>query len=231
MNFKTLLLFQIYIHIFFVVGLIQFVSLSNILIILLFHIIFSGLCGTVFYHRVVTHKNLIKSFFENLLLILSTIGMSGSALAWAATHRQHHKFSDTEKDPHSPKYKGYLRTYWYSSAGPWSIRYVPDLLRNKKYLFQHNYYFHINILYHLIIFITTPIEIYWLLCIVPGFLMWFTGSIINCFSHATTGPINNTILGILTLGEGWHKNHHNQASNIRFNSNLDLGYFLYKLIK
>lgn len=232
MNFKILLLLcQTYIHIFFIFGLINFDLLFSILVISVFHIIFSGFCGTVFYHRVVTHKNLIKPFYENLFLVLSTIGMSGSAIAWAATHRQHHKFSDTEKDPHSPKHLGYLRTYFFSSAGILSLKYVPDLLRNKKYVLQHNYYFQINFLYHFIIFIIAPIEIYWVLCIVPGFLMWFTGSMINCLGHTSKGPINNNVLGILTLGEGWHKNHHDQAGNLSFNSKLDLGSFLYRLIK
>jgi|GEM_PF-1386449 stearoyl-CoA desaturase (delta-9 desaturase) len=231
MNFRLVLLFaQILIHVVFVYGLFKFSLTSTLPVIILCQIIFAGLCGTVFFHRVVTHKNKINPIAENILLALSTIGLSGSALAWAATHRTHHRFSDTEKDPHSPKHIGYFKTYWYSSADATSLRYVPDLLRKKAFLFQHRYYFQINLVYHLIVLFTMPFYVYWAICIVPGFVMWFTGSVTNCLSHDIRGPRNNALLGIAMAGEGWHKNHHTDPSNPSFKSNLDWGHWLYKLV-
>ena len=232
MNFRLVLLFsQILIHIVFLYGLYKFDIEFSIIAIIIAQIVFSGFCGTVFFHRVVTHKNKINPVFENILLVLSTIGMSGSALGWAATHRAHHRFSDTDQDPHSPRHVGYIKTYWYSSAGPSSMRYVPDLLRNKKYLFQHKHYFLINLIFHLLVFFTMSFQWYWALCIVPGFVMWFTGSITNCLSHNANGPRNNLLLGILMAGEGWHKNHHLDPANPSFKSKLDWGNWIYKLIK
>lgn len=231
MNFRlVLLLTQIYIHVNFFIGLLLFDFWFITVSLIVCHLIFSGLCGTVFFHRVVTHKNRINPVMENILLFLSTLGASGSALGWAATHRAHHKYSDTEKDPHSPKYMGLIKTYWYSSADSKSIRFVPDLLREKKYLFQHKHYFLLLLFLHLTIFFAFGYSTYWVLCIIPAFVMWFTGSIVNCFSHNKNGPVNNYLLGIFLLGEGWHKNHHNSASNPRFGK-FDLGYLLYKGIK
>ena len=232
MNFRLILLIsQIYIHILFFYGLYNFSATFTIPVIVVSHIIFSGICGTVFFHRVVAHKNSIKPIYENLLLAISTIGLSGSALAWVATHRMHHRYSDTIRDPHCPKYNGLLKTYFYSSADSSSIRYVVDLLKDKRYTLQHKYYFHINIVYHTLLFVMLPFHLYWMACIVPGFVMWFTGSIINCFSHNSSGPTNNDILGFLFAGEGWHKNHHLHASNPQFNIKYDWGYKFYTLLK
>lgn len=231
MNFRLVLLFvQIYIHISFFLGLYYFNVWYILLSLIICHLIFSGLCGTVFFHRVVTHKNTINPIIENILLWLSTLGASGSALGWAATHRAHHRYSDTEKDPHSPKHLGLLKTYWYSSANESSIRYVPDLLKKKKYLFQHKYYFLLLSIFHLLFISLFSYEIYWTVCIVPAFLMWFTGSIINCFGHDSNGPINNNLLGLFLVGEGWHKNHHEYASNPQFGK-YDLGYLIYRMIR
>lgn len=231
MNFRlVLLLAQIYIHINFLIGLLFFNVWFIVISLLVCHLIFSGLCGTVFFHRVVTHKNRINPLAENILLFLSTLGISGSALGWAATHRSHHKYSDTEKDPHSPKHLGLVKTYWYSSADSKSIRFVPDLLHKNNYLFQHKHYFSLLLVLHVLTFLTFDYSVYWAVCIVPAFVMWFTGSIVNCFGHDKNGPINNSWLGILLLGEGWHKNHHDVASNPRFGK-FDLGYLLYRWVK
>lgn len=232
MNFKiVLLLFQIYVHILFVLGFIYLDFIYVILVTVILHLLFSGLCGTVFFHRVAAHKNKINPIIEKILLALSTIGLSGSAIAWVATHRAHHRFSDTLKDPHSPKHIGYLRSYWYSSAGPESMRYVIDLLKDKRYLFQHNHYFKINLAYHAIVFAIAPFHIYWAMCIVPGFVMWFTGSMVNCFSHDNSGPRNNFLMGVVFAGEGWHKNHHSDAKNPSFQHSLDWGYYIFRAIK
>ena len=100
----SLLITQIYIHIIFFAGLVLLPLSFSLPTIIVCQIIFVGLCGTVFYHRVVTHKHAIKPIIEKVLIFLSWIGASGSAIGWAGTHRMHHKYSDTIQDPHSPKH-------------------------------------------------------------------------------------------------------------------------------
>src|SRR5690348_8594727 len=113
MNFRNMLfLSQVAIHLCFLIGIFFVPLWVSIPAIIISQIIFVGACGTVFFHRVVAHKNAINPVIEKILILLSWIGVSGSALAWAGTHRKHHRYTDTEKDPHSPEHMGALRTYW-----------------------------------------------------------------------------------------------------------------------
>lgn len=232
MNFRlTLLISQIYVHILFFIGLFLAPWYISIPAIILSDIVFVGLCGTVFYHRVISHKNYINPYLKTFLLFLSWIGISGSLVAWAGTHRKHHRYTDTDKDPHSPQHMGYLKTYWWSSGGDDVVRYVPDLLRDKLNVWQHKNYFRVLLVLHVIIATLLPFVWYWALFIVPPFLMWFAGSITNCLSHDDTGPINRFVLGILFAGEGWHKNHHDNAADPSFNHPLDWGHWIYRWIR
>lgn len=232
MNFRKALLFiQLYAHLIFFIGLFMLPLYFTIPVIIVSQIIYVGMCGTAFFHRTLSHKNQIHPTIEKILLLLSWIGASGSAIGWVGTHRKHHRYSDTEKDPHSPVHHGILKTYWYSSGNEDVIRYVPDLLRKPLFLFQHQHYFKVLILLHIITILVLPFEWYWCLLIAPAFLMWFAGSTINLFCHDKTGPINVPILGYINAGEGWHKNHHDQPANQSFRHWADWGGHLQQLMK
>lgn len=231
LNFKQLLLAtQIYIHAAFIIGL--FIVPWQIMIpaLLISHVIYVGLCGTVFYHRIITHRNKINPLLSRILMFVSWLGASGSLIGWAGTHRKHHALSDTERDPHSPKHVGYIRTYWWSSGGNDIIKFVPDLLRDSLYLWQHKHYFNVLFSVHILGMALLPWTFYWAIMVVPGFLMWFGGSMTNCFSHDREGPRNSLLLGLAFGGEGWHKNHHDSPANASFGHSLDWGNWIYKII-
>jgi len=214
---KTLILSQIYIHIFFIWGLFNNPLAFTLPVIILSHIVYVGLCGTLFFHRTVSHRNEILPVPEKILLLLSWLGAVSSAMAWAGVHRKHHRFSDTLKDPHSPIILGKFRAYWQMSGNDADVlKYVPDLLRRPLYVFQHKYYFPVLFTIHLMGLIILPLELYWAILIVPGFLMWFSGSMINIYCHDKNGPVNVLILSLIGGGEGMHKNHHDQPSNPSF---------------
>jgi len=232
MDFRKLLLaFQIYAHVLFIVGLFLVSPYVSIPAIIICQIIFVGACGTAFFHRTVAHKNKINPVTEKILVLLSWIGGSGSALAWAGTHRVHHRFSDTEKDPHCPIHHGRLRAYWLSSGDANIIKYVPDLLRKPLYVFQHKHYFKALVSLHIIGFVFLPFSIYWACLIVPAFLMWFAGSTVNVFCHNAAGPKNLSILGYMHAGEGWHRNHHLSPASVMFNETCDWGGHIHKLLR
>lgn len=65
---QKLLATQVYIHIAFIIGLILLPWYITVPTILISQIIYSGLCGTVFFHRVATHKNPINSIIEKVLI-------------------------------------------------------------------------------------------------------------------------------------------------------------------
>jgi stearoyl-CoA desaturase (delta-9 desaturase) len=229
---QKLIATQVYIHIAFIAGLIILPWYITIPTIILSQIVYAGLCGTVFFHRVSSHKNSINSVIEKVLILLSWLGATSSALAWSGSHRKHHRFSDTLQDPHSPIIMGKFRAYWQLSNNDSDIiRYVPDLLKKPWYVFQHKHYFIVLHAIHIVGLLLLPLHIYWMLLIVPAFLMWFSGSMVNCFCHDNTGPTNSLLFSILMVGEGMHKNHHEAPSSPNFGHSTDMGYQLYKFIK
>lgn len=232
MTYKQVLLTtQIGIHILFILGLFYFPVVDTIFAIVISQIIYVGLCGTLFFHRTVSHKNAIHPVAEKILLTLSWLGCVSSALAWAAVHRKHHRFSDTLKDPHSPILIGKFKTYWQMTNNDTDvIRYVPDLLKKPWYVFQHKNYFTVFFSIHILGLLFLSWYLYWALLVVPAFLMWFGGSMINLFCHDKNGPRNVVVLGLLNCGEGWHKNHHDQPGNSSFRHWSDWpGYLHHKL--
>ena len=233
MSFYTkLILVQIYIHIMFLFGFFIADWYAILLSLLINQILFVGICGTVLFHRISAHKNKINQTLENSLVVLSWLGATSSAMAWAGGHRKHHRYSDTNKDPHSPIILGKFKAYWqWSDNSKDLLKYVPDLLRRKVYVFQHKYYFVVLATIHIISYLLLPLQYYWAILIVPGFLMWFNGSLINIFCHNHTGPVNNTVLGLLVAGEGWHKNHHDYPASPSFNHKLDWGGKIFLLLK
>ena len=66
------------------------------------------------YHRYFAHRSYKTSrFFQFLLALLGTLAVQKGVLWWAAHHRAHHRYSDTEKDIHSPVQRG----FWWSHLG------------------------------------------------------------------------------------------------------------------
>jgi len=232
MDYRTFLaILQVYTHIFFIIGLFYFPLIVTIPALIIAQIIFVGACGTAFYHRTVAHKNSINPVVEKIMILVSWLGASGSAIAWAGLHRAHHRFSDTNKDPHNPLTRGKWNVYWFPTGDTNIIKYVPDLLRKKWYVFQHKYYLYGLILFHILGLLLLPIAAYWCVLVVPAVLMWSAGSSINIFCHDKTGPLNVPFLGYLQAGEGWHKNHHLDPANAIFNKKYDWGGYIHQFLR
>ena len=66
------------------------------------------------YHRYFSHRAFRTSrVFQFCLAFLAQTSAQRGILWWAANHRQHHKYSDTELDVHSPVRRG----FFYSHVG------------------------------------------------------------------------------------------------------------------
>jgi stearoyl-CoA desaturase (delta-9 desaturase) len=199
--------------------------------------------GTITLHRLLSHKS-FKSprWFECLGSMISTLGGSGvSTLAWVALHREHHRHTDQEKDPHSPVHYGYLHVQFRDTKIP-NFKYVPDLARDKFHMFIHNYYWPIVLSYVTVLALIDPRAVlyFWM---VPGMLVWHGGSAINTLNHSSWGyrnyqtkdiSVNNFVTGYLVSGEGWHNNHHAQPGNPQFGHKwweFDLGWQIIKLVR
>lgn len=216
-------------------------TLHQWLITFAIYFVISTVGGTVTYHRLLSHKSFNPpKWFEYVGTLIATIGGNGSGIAWAAIHREHHRFTDQEKDPHAPKYQGFFKVQFLSMMDTPNIRYVPDLLRSKFHTGVHHYYWLINLAYVVIVALIDPYAVIYAY-LVPTLLVWHAGSAINTLNH-TLGyrsyetkdhSTNNLITGYLVGGEGWHNNHHAEPANPQFGRKwweLDFGWLIIKML-
>jgi stearoyl-CoA desaturase (delta-9 desaturase) len=199
-----------------------------------------GMSGT--FHRLLSHKSYqAPKWWEYLGTVLASIGGTGSSIAWCAVHREHHRFTDTDRDPHSPHTKGFLKVQFFSMFHQPNVRYVPDLLRSNFHINMHKFYWLVHVVYAACCYLMDPFAVVyaWL---IPSLFLWHAGSSINTFSH-TLGwqdyetkdtSTNHPVLGLLMWGEGWHNNHHAFPADYRFGKKwwqIDVTRYLIELVR
>lgn len=237
----SLIVYQILAHI-ALLGLIIYGTTTYWAIAVLLYFFFATVGGTVTYHRLLTHKSFIApKWFEYFGTVVGSIGGNGSSLGWVAIHREHHRYTDTAKDPHSPWHQSIFRVQFLSMCELPNIRYIPDLLRSKFHQWMHNYYWIPNLIYIALLYFIDPFAVVYAY-FVPTLMVWHAGGLINTVNHKlgyqthTTGEhsTNNWFTGIFVSGEGWHNNHHARASDPQFGKKwweFDLGWQVIKLVK
>jgi len=195
-------------------------------------------------HRLWSHDTYKTNKYVEFILALFAAGtLQGPVLSWASNHFNHHTYTDSEKDPHTPlKYKNRVIGFLWSHIG-WmligegsykSIDRVTlvKLGRNKVLRWQLKYYWEIAIFMNLIL----PLLIGYfcggmtVFAAYTGFLFIGIGRAIqqqltfcvNSLCHfvgtqkyakSTAGDI--WWLAILLLGENWHNYHHAFPSDYR----------------
>lgn len=185
---------------------------------------------TVAYHRYWSHYCFTApNWFVYLMTFFAHIMMVGPALAWSAQHREHHKFADTEKDPHSPEYRGFIRCYFSQVKSLPKMKFVTDLLRNDFLKAQHRYYWHVIVAWAATLFLIDPFAVVYAWLAPAGFAK-LIGSIVFIHSHRGGKPRSDHWLGIATLGEGYHSNHHKSPWDWRFHK-YDVGGMLIGLFE
>src|ERR1700676_4687738 len=198
------------------------------------------------YHRYFSHRAYATSrIFQLVLALLAQSTTQKSVLWWATQHRHHHLHSDTARDLHSPRQKG----FWYSHVG-WSFARRQDSLDLTR-IADFAKFPELMWLYR---FEQAPAVVLALICYLlagwPGLgggFFWSTGAVyhatfcINSLAHVrgrkryVTGDDsrNNWFLAIFTMGEGWHNNHHAYQSSVRQGFKgweYDLTYYVLKLL-
>ena len=189
---------------------------------------------TAFYHRYFSHRAFRTSRAMQLLFaLLGASAVQRGPLWWAAHHRRHHRHSDEAPDAHSPELDG----FWWSHVG-WllarenyrtRLEEVRDLARFPELRFLDRF--------DALVPLASIAASYALGAALarfapdlgtdgPQMLVWgfvvstvalYHGTFaINSIAHRFgTRPYatrdqsrNNALLALLTLGEGWHNNHH-----------------------
>jgi stearoyl-CoA desaturase (delta-9 desaturase) len=183
------------------------------------------------YHRLLTHRSFkAPKWLEYTLTIFGAMAIQDDAPKWVATHRIHHQFVETDKDPHST-----IRGFFWAHIG-WILRgtandhdeatlkrYVPDLLKDKFHVLLAKYYFVPLIISAFVLFaIGGWSMILWgvfVRVVVGWHTTWFVNSLSHIFGKrrfdTNDDSTNNWFVALLTFGEGWHNNHHAYPSSAR----------------
>nr|POE97605.1 putative lipid desaturase ads3.2, chloroplastic [Quercus suber] len=74
----------------------------------------TGLFGiTLSFHRNLSHRSFkVPKWLEYFFAYCGVQALQGSPITWVSTHRYHHQFVDSERDPHSP-----TAGFWFSHIG------------------------------------------------------------------------------------------------------------------
>ena len=109
-------------------------NMLTIFLIFIAHWYLSLFVQTFFLHRYASHQMFTTSkFMEKVFFVVTLLAQGSSFLrpsAYALMHRDHHKFSDTEKDPHSPAAFKNIFSFMLKTAKEY--RYFTDLALERK---------------------------------------------------------------------------------------------------
>ena len=184
----------------------------------LIHYPIHQLGGSIGYHKLFAHRSFVaRPWFVYLSTFVGTICFFGDPLTYATIHRIHHKYSDTDKDPHSPIH-GRFRAYM-----SWMIFYHPakkdlllglDLIRDYPWMLKFkNIEWLVPLIFYTTLFFISPLLCYMILlgCLLSIHSMFFA----NAFGHSvvTRQALNNKTLAKFINPVFMHHQHHNQSTN------------------
>jgi len=202
-----------------------------------------GITGV--YHRYFAHRTYKTSrWFQFVLAWIGCAALQKGPLWWAGHHRHHHKHSDTEDDPHSP----IVRSVWWAHVG-WVISGEFEEAPELKDFEQYRELRLMDKVFPWVPGLALAALCYWIAGwsgVVWGFLvstvLLYHGTfLVNSACHlfgtrryATTDQSKNCWwAAILTLGEGWHNNHHHYQSCARQGFKwweVDVSYYILRML-
>lgn len=175
---------------------------------------------TAGYHRYFAHRSYrTNRVFQFLLGFLGTTATQKGPLWWAGHHRHHHKYSDMPLDPHSPQ-DGFWWSHmmWFLSDRYNDTDYdaIKDFTKYPELVWLNKHFLVPPVLLAIAMFAVGGSG-----ALVWGFfvstvLLWHGTFTINSLCHVfgrrrfptTDTSRNSLLLALITLGEGWHNNHH-----------------------
>lgn len=214
---------------------------------------------TGFYHRYFSHKAFRTTrLFQFVLAVLGATAVQRGPLWWASHHRHHHVNSDALEDTHSPVQHGFLWSHfgWFLA----SKNFATHLDRVKEFskYFELRWLDRFDAIVPLILAIAIYMLGAWLETAYPYFntngpqlliwgfaistvLLYHATFTVNSLAHiwgkrryATKDHSRNNLwIAIVTLGEGWHNNHHHYPGSARqgfYWWEIDLTYYGLKVL-
>jgi stearoyl-CoA desaturase (delta-9 desaturase) len=210
---------------------------------------------TGFYHRYFAHRSFKTSRAAQFVFaVLGASAVQRGPIWWAAHHRHHHAHSDQDNDVHSPSQRGFIWSHmgWFLSKRYFvaDMSQVRDLRRFPELRLLDRF--------DILVPVALAVGVFFLGALLEHtapalgttrwqMLVWgfFISTVvcyhatysINSFAHRfgrqrfDTGDDsrNNLWLALLTLGEGWHNNHHRYPASARqgfYWWEIDITYYL-----
>lgn len=200
---------------------------------------------TAGYHRYFAHRSYSTSrVFQFILAFGGSTATQKGPLWWAGNHRLHHRHTDTIRDVHSPiKGIAFSHIGWImaSHADPTPTESIADFARypELRFLNSHDW--------------IGPWALAVSCALIGGWsgllwgfflstvLLWHTTFLVNSAAHlwgtrrfaTDDSSRNNALVAILTMGEGWHNNHHHMAYSARQGIKwweIDVTWYLLKVL-
>lgn len=185
-------------------------------------------CGA---HRLWAHKSYdAKLPLRIFWAFLQTTAGQNCLYIWCRDHRTHHKYSDTDGDPHNTK-----RGYFFAHVG-WLLRKkhpelklkssaldFSDLLADPVIKWQMDNYFPLYIIFAFTLPLVVPVYVWgdswymsFLFLIIRNLTTlhttWFVNSTAHMFGdkpyNKKIAPVENIWVSITAFGEGFHNYHH-----------------------
>jgi stearoyl-CoA desaturase (delta-9 desaturase) len=213
---------------------------------------------TLGYHRLLAHRSFKTSrAFQFVLALLGVLAGQNGPLWWVGHHRHHHRHADSEQDTHSPTH-GFFWSHmgWLFSPTCVPVRrnLVADLARFPELVRLEQYSYLFNFAYA--VFLYSCGEAWHAVdptAGVSGFQFCVWGLVIstvwvyhviwsaNSFCHrfgfrrypTPDYSRNNFVVSLLTLGDGWHHNHHYCPTSARHGFRwweLDINFAILRLL-
>jgi stearoyl-CoA desaturase (delta-9 desaturase) len=200
---------------------------------------------TAGYHRYFAHRTYKLARVPQFIMAFGgTTAAQKGPLWWAGNHRDHHRFADTERDPHSPQQGLWWSHMGWITSGKFNAKdydKIPDFAKypELRFLDKHDWIgpWALGVACYLIAG--------WSGLLIGFFAstvaLWHTTFMVNSVAHifgrrrygSDDTSRNNVIVAILTMGEGWHNNHHHYPASARqgfFWWEIDATYYVLRLL-
>jgi len=194
-------------------------------------VLYWAVCGlgiSMGYHRLFTHRGFETSrFFYVLLAALGTMNFQGGPIQWVGIHRIHHRDSDTDHDPHSPRH-GFLWAHllWCLARDPLGRDVTVaagDLKKDPVMVWLDRWFWVPQAVLAVVLYLAGGWSwVIWGVAVRTVFTYHATW-LVNSASHlwgyrnfeTKDDSRNNWWVALISWGEGWHNNHHAHQRSAR----------------
>ena len=206
---------------------------------------------SVTYHRLLTHGSFAvrPRWLEYVLTAIALLAAQRGPIRWVADHRRHHRYSDEDHDPHSPR-NGFFWAHVMWLVTPdtdardlkaYYQRWAPDLYKDPVLRWMDRYALLFPIAAGVILYAIGGMP--WLVwgLFVRTVALLHTTYLVNSATHSwgyrnyETRDTSTNLwwVGLLAHGEGWHNNHHAFQSSANFGHRwweVDLSFWVIRLL-